>query len=129
MVEIQYTFLDGATGELVQRRTYDSGDTAPARASAQANPGARQGAAVRDGRLARSPSPSRPKDAGSGSPASHRPTPVVIVVDIVKAFLPKANGAQPSVSGFPTVVLAPTGQPGITIPTPAPPEVVAHGAR
>jgi hypothetical protein len=42
---------------------------------------------------------------------------VVFVADITKAFLAKANGApQSPQSGMPTVVLAPNGRPGITVP-------------
>jgi len=46
----------------------------------------------------------------------------VAAVDVTRAFLVKANGSpQPSRSGFPTVVLAPNGRPGIKVPTtPAP---------
>jgi peptidylprolyl isomerase len=49
---------------------------------------------------------------------------VVFVFDIVKAFLPRANGdAKPAETGMPTVILAPSGQPGIQIPqTDAPSE-------
>jgi peptidylprolyl isomerase len=42
---------------------------------------------------------------------------VVFVFDIVRAFLPKANGSVKSAeAGMPTVILAPSGQPGIQIP-------------
>lgn len=42
---------------------------------------------------------------------------VVFIFDIVRAFLPKANGsANAPEAGMPTVVLAPSGQPGIQIP-------------
>lgn len=42
---------------------------------------------------------------------------VVFIFDIVRAFLPKANGAaKPAEAGMPTVILAPSGQPGIQIP-------------
>lgn len=42
---------------------------------------------------------------------------VVFVFDLVKAFLPKANGAaRAAEAGMPTVILAPSGQPGIQIP-------------
>jgi FKBP-type peptidyl-prolyl cis-trans isomerase len=42
---------------------------------------------------------------------------VVFVFDLVKAFLPKANGSAKSAeAGMPTVILAPSGQPGIQIP-------------
>lgn len=42
---------------------------------------------------------------------------VIFVFDVVNAFLPKANGAARSPeSGMPTVITAPSGQPGIQIP-------------
>jgi peptidylprolyl isomerase len=42
---------------------------------------------------------------------------VVFVFDIVRAFLPKANGSSKTAeAGMPTVILAPSGQPGIQIP-------------
>jgi len=43
---------------------------------------------------------------------------LVFVVDVKRAFLPRANGSvRPAQPGFPTVVLAPNGQPGLTIPS------------
>lgn len=43
---------------------------------------------------------------------------VVFVFDVVSAYLPKAVGeSQTPASGLPTVILAPSGQPGIQIPT------------
>jgi hypothetical protein len=42
---------------------------------------------------------------------------IILVADIHSAALPKADGAErPIPSGFPSVVTAPSGQPGITIP-------------
>lgn len=111
VVEIQYTILDGKTGQ-VQQTSYGSGDTYPL-ALGSGN------AALSKG-LQCAPVGSRvavvisPKDAGGTGASSSG----VLVVDILKAYLAKADGAvRPSVSGFPTVVLAPTGQPGITIPS------------
>lgn len=111
VVEIQYTILDGKTGQ-VQQTSYGSGDTYPL-ALGSGN------AALSKG-LQCAPVGSRvavvisPKDAGGSGATSSG----VLVVDILKAYLAKADGAvRPSVSGFPTVVLAPTGQPGITIPS------------
>ncbi|MEN0083862.1 MAG: peptidylprolyl isomerase [Leifsonia sp.] len=111
VVEIQYTILDGKTGQ-VQQTSYGSGDTYPL-ALGSGN------AALSKG-LQCAPVGSRvavvisPKDAGGSGATSSG----VLVVDIMKAYLAKADGAvRPSVSGFPTVVLAPTGQPGITIPS------------
>jgi len=111
VVEIQYTILDGKTGE-VQQTSYGSGDTYPL-ALGSGNEALSKG-------LQCAPVGSRvavvisPKDAGGSGATSSG----VLVVDILKAYLAKADGAvRPSVSGFPTVVLAPTGQPGITIPS------------
>lgn len=42
---------------------------------------------------------------------------LVLVIDVVEGYLGKANGADRlPVDGFPAVVLAPNGQPGVTIP-------------
>ncbi len=42
---------------------------------------------------------------------------VVFIFDVVRAFLPKANGSSRAAeAGMPTVILAPSGQPGIQIP-------------
>lgn len=58
-----------------------------------------------------------------GYPAAQRPATVqptdslVVVADIRGAFLARADGAdQVMAAGLPSVVLAPNGQPGITIP-------------
>ena len=43
---------------------------------------------------------------------------VLFVFDVLDAYLPKANGqSNPAIAGMPTVILAPSGQPGIQIPT------------
>ena len=57
------------------------------------------------------------KDLGVGATDS-----LVFVIDVVKAYLPRANGAdQPVTAGLPSVVLDADGVPGITIPSgPAP---------
>ncbi|MCY7413659.1 MAG: FKBP-type peptidyl-prolyl cis-trans isomerase [Salinibacterium sp.] len=51
---------------------------------------------------------------------------LVVVIDIENAFLGRANGAdQLARSGFPSISLAPNGQPGFTIPNePAPTELL-----
>jgi FKBP-type peptidyl-prolyl cis-trans isomerase len=61
----------------------------------------------------------------------------IMVVDIKKAYLDRANGTpQPRQQGFPIVVLAPNGQPGVNVPTTAPPSDLriavlkaGHGAK
>jgi peptidylprolyl isomerase len=64
-----------------------------------------------------------------GYPASSRPTSVgagdslVVVADIERAYLARANGVnQVMAGGLPSVVLAPNGQPGITVPKSDPPK-------
>lgn len=53
----------------------------------------------------------------------------VVVADVEKSYPTRANGApRPAKPGFPTIVLAPNGQPGITIPAdqPAPKKLVVE---
>lgn len=43
---------------------------------------------------------------------------IVFVFDVIKAYLPRANGeARNPEAGMPTVILAPSGQPGLQIPS------------
>jgi peptidylprolyl isomerase len=63
-----------------------------------------------------------------GFPKANRPAAVgandsiVVVADIRKAYLARANGVnQVMAGGLPAVVLAPDGRPGITVPNAAPP--------
>lgn len=56
-------------------------------------------------------------DAGIGADDS-----IVMVIDVLKAFPSRATGTPVlSADGFPAVVLAPDGRPGITVPHNAPP--------
>jgi FKBP-type peptidyl-prolyl cis-trans isomerase len=53
---------------------------------------------------------------------------LVFVIDVVKSYLPRANGAdQPVAAGLPAVVLAPDGTPGITVPSDKPPAKLEVG--
>jgi hypothetical protein len=48
---------------------------------------------------------------------------VVIVIDVARGFIGRADGApQLAENGMPAVVLAPDGQPGISVPAEAPPK-------
>ncbi|WP_411700809.1 FKBP-type peptidyl-prolyl cis-trans isomerase [Conyzicola sp.] len=50
-------------------------------------------------------------------------TTVVLIIDVVRAFPGRADGvAQLAVNGMPAVALAPSGQPGVTIPSAEAPE-------
>jgi FKBP-type peptidyl-prolyl cis-trans isomerase len=66
-----------------------------------------------------------PKDGFGTSGSSFGIGPndsIVMVVDVAKTYLPRANGVPvPSQPGFPMVVLAPDGTPGISVPVNAPP--------
>ncbi|MGJ4843664.1 MULTISPECIES: FKBP-type peptidyl-prolyl cis-trans isomerase [unclassified Leifsonia] len=120
MVEIQYTLLDGETGATGSASSYSKSEPTLIPVGATNIPGINDGlqCATVGSRIAIAIAP---KDSGSDGATSS----VVAVIDLVGAFLPKADGAvRPSVSGFPTVVLAPTGQPGITIPSGSAPTAV-----
>ncbi|MET0726525.1 MAG: FKBP-type peptidyl-prolyl cis-trans isomerase, partial [Leifsonia sp.] len=57
-------------------------------------------------------------DAGNASIGIGPKDNLVFVVDVQKAYLPRANGAERRAeNGFPAVVLDETGRPGITIPS------------
>ncbi|MFE4469409.1 peptidylprolyl isomerase [Leifsonia sp. NPDC056824] len=116
LVELGYTQLDGQSGQVagtgygsssvvLPMNTSGSGVTgAIARGLQCTTVGSRVSVAV------------SPKD--NGSDASGSGTTQIFVFDVINTSLSAANGAvRPSVSGFPTVVLAPTGQPGVTIPS------------
>lgn len=108
MLEVTYSVVNGETGEVAGGSTspqlYATGTDAVSKGLLCAPVGSRVAIVV------------SPKDSGAQE-GSDSPAPIY-VIDVVKAFLPAANGAvRPAVSGFPTVVLAPTGQPGITIPS------------
>ncbi|WBU38552.1 FKBP-type peptidyl-prolyl cis-trans isomerase [Homoserinibacter sp. YIM 151385] len=54
---------------------------------------------------------------------------IVFVIDVVDRYLGKADGLnQLPEAGLPSVVTAPDGQPGITLPTPTPPDGELHAA-
>jgi FKBP-type peptidyl-prolyl cis-trans isomerase len=53
---------------------------------------------------------------------------VVLIVDVTTSYLGKANGVdQFPQAGFPSVVLAPNGQPGFTFPSDTPPDDLKIG--
>jgi peptidylprolyl isomerase len=62
--------------------------------------------------------------AAASRPSNVTPTDsIVVVADIRRAYLARANGVnQVMAGGLPAVVLAPDGRPGITVPNAAPPK-------
>jgi FKBP-type peptidyl-prolyl cis-trans isomerase len=120
MIEIQYSILDGETGTAISASSFN-------KAQPTLIPVGKSGIPGIDKALQCAPVGSRlaiaiaPKDSGQQGGSSTG----VALVDVVGAFLPRANGSvRPSVSGFPSVVLAPSGQSGITIPSTAAPKSV-----
>jgi FKBP-type peptidyl-prolyl cis-trans isomerase len=120
-VLIEYTLVDGATGEVAQTSGY-SGQTAPITAGAD-NAGALgeslECAHVGDRLAVALPKSALSSSAGAGSDSSSRTEDAVIaVIDVTRAFDARATGTpQLAGDGMPAVVLAPSGAPGITIPS------------
>ncbi|SEC26854.1 peptidylprolyl isomerase [Paramicrobacterium humi] len=119
-VVIDWSIYDGRTGKLIEASPYD-GSLGPvsssqmlpgmARALECQTVGSRVVAAVAaDDALG--PAGGRP-DLGV-----NKDDTLIIVLDIERAYLAKANGADVPVvePGFPSVVTAPDGTPGLTIP-------------
>lgn len=73
-----------------------------------------------------------PEDAfgpsgGSEANGLKKDDTIILVADVQGAALSKADGAErPIPSGFPSVVTAPSGQPGVTIPATAAPTETKH---
>ncbi len=116
LVELGYTLIDGSTGAVAGSGYGNQSGVLPldTKASGVAGVLSRGVQCTKVGsRVAIAISP---KDAGAQSSAAGAAQ--IYVVDVVNTSLAAANGAvRPSVSGFPTVVLAPSGQPGITLPS------------
>lgn len=118
---IELSVYNGTTGELLQQSPYEAGSAAPVTLNDQALTGLRLGltCAQADSRVAVVVSP----DDGFGPQGGNAQLGVaatdslVFVVDIVKTYLTRANGAtQAPEPGLPAVVLNEDGRPGITIP-------------
>src|SRR3954471_14667760 len=110
-VELGFTVLDGKTGDVLgsgygdQGAVVSVGSDVISRGLMCTTVGSRVAIAV------------AAKDAQQSGGSADSGTQIY-VLDVVDTSLNAANGAvRPSVSGFPTVVLAPTGQPGVTIPS------------
>ncbi|MBT2503152.1 hypothetical protein [Curtobacterium sp. ISL-83] len=125
-VLVEYTIVDGATGQVAQSSGY-SGQTAPLTAGA-GNYGALGDALlcahVGDRLAVAVPKSALSSSAGtSGSTSSKKvEDAAVAVIDVKQAFDSRATGTpQLAGDGMPAVVLAPSGAPGITIPSWKPP--------
>ncbi|PYY51044.1 FKBP-type peptidyl-prolyl cis-trans isomerase [Curtobacterium sp. MCBD17_023] len=131
-VVLEYTLVDGATGEVAQTSGY-TGSSNPITAGST-NAGA-LGEALECAQVGDRLAVAMPKSALSGT-APSRSTgkaedAAVFVVDVQRAFAARATGTpQLAGDGMPAVVLAPDGAPGITIPSwPAPEKDEQHLLR
>jgi FKBP-type peptidyl-prolyl cis-trans isomerase len=119
------TLLNGTTGQVLDQSDY-SGKSAPASfvIDKLPIPGLSKGlqCAKVDGRVA-VVIPGKEAFAKSSPPTGMSANDsIVVVVDFKAAYLSRAQGiAQVAQAGLPSVVLAPDGRPGITVPAADPP--------
>jgi hypothetical protein len=120
---IEYTVLDGATGKVVQTSGY-KGQTSPITVDSK-NAGA-LGKALNCSRVGDRLSVVLPKSAlssGSSKPLKKAEAADVVIIDVTDGFMSRANGTpQLAADHMPAVVLAPSGAPGITVPSSAAPK-------
>ncbi|MEA9983775.1 MULTISPECIES: FKBP-type peptidyl-prolyl cis-trans isomerase [Subtercola] len=112
----EYTFVDGATGAVVQKSAYNGSDSAGfVVGKLDTLPGLDSAVvcATQGSRLAVAMAPIQSTTSATPSTDS-----IVAVFDITTVFPSRADGAvQPAQAGFPSVALGPDGRPGITIPS------------
>ena len=122
LVMLGASLFNGSTGELVQSIGYDD-DPAPLAIGGDTLIAFTKGlSCAREGSRVVVVAPSeeaiRPSEDPSGAEGRES---LVAVFDVQRAFPARADGAvRLSRDGFPAVVLAPDGRPGITVPNAAP---------
>lgn len=124
-IEFEFAAYNGGSGELLQQTSFDGTESVPGFFTAGQVPnlcsalvGAKEGSRV----VAILP----PADAHGGQGVEQlgvaAQDALIFIVDIKKVYLAKATGQnQLPESGVPTVVTAPEGIPGVTIPKADPP--------
>lgn len=125
-IEADISLYNGTTGELLTQTPYEENSALAITLNDQTLPGITRGLqCVRPGsRVAITIAPDDAFGAqGNPSLGIGAGDTLVAVLDVERAFLPRATGApQPVAAGLPHVVLAPNGQPGITVPSSDPPK-------
>jgi peptidylprolyl isomerase len=131
LVKVEFVGVNGGTGETFQATKFDGTDAISQYMQEGGTPdfchalsGVREGSRVAilmPARLAHSNQGIA--DLGIGVNDS-----IIFIFDLLKVYLPKALGdEQPAKAGFPTIVRATTGEPGVTVPkTEAPKELKVH---
>jgi peptidylprolyl isomerase len=125
-VKIELSVYNGTTGDTIEASGYDGTSLASFVLNGQTIAGLTQGldCAQVGSRLALAVAPDDAfgPQGGNEQIGVAATDTLVFVIDVVKSYLPRADGAdQPAEAGFPSVVLAEDGTPGITIPSSAPP--------
>lgn len=123
-VSAYLTLVDGTTGEVLGQSEYTSSGAASFSIDAAPVPGLDAGlACAKVGSRVAVVVPGSTAFAKSAPPAGvSKDDALVAVVDVKDAYLAHAEGlAQVTEPGMPSVVLAPSGQPGITVPQADPP--------
>ncbi|GAA4375334.1 FKBP-type peptidyl-prolyl cis-trans isomerase [Agromyces bauzanensis] len=122
---IRYAVYNGANGDQVEVTGYGDQDPVEVTLVEGLMPGLRKAlTCANEGSrvVAVIPSDDGLGDAGNAALGIAGGDSLVFVVDVERAFLTRADGSvRLSRDGFPAVVLAPDGRPGITIPNNDPP--------
>jgi peptidylprolyl isomerase len=117
-VELDFMAINGGTGETLQATKFDGTDSASQLVASGGYPDFCSAlAGVRAGSRISVLFPAAFAHKSEGAPESGigKDDSIIYVIDVRGVYLPYAVGAkQPPVTGFPSVVLAPNGTPGIT---------------
>lgn len=121
-VKIDLSVYNGTTGESIEESSYDGSSLASFVLNDKTIKGLTDGltCAQVGSRVAVAVSPDDAfgPQGGNADIGIAATDTLVFVLDVVKAYLPRANGAaQPVANGLPAVVLADDGTPGITVPS------------
>ncbi|SDS74409.1 FKBP-type peptidyl-prolyl cis-trans isomerase [Microterricola viridarii] len=121
-VVLDWSVYNGTSGELIEKSAYDgSSDLSFSLTEGQLMAGMQQGllCATEGSQITLVIPPADAfGEAGSPQLGVAPEDSLVFVIDVNRAFLPKANGTpQAAVDGLPSVVLDADGVPGVTIPS------------
>jgi FKBP-type peptidyl-prolyl cis-trans isomerase len=117
-VQLAFSLYDGTSGAEIQKSAYDEKSAQTFAVGVEMPGGLTDGllCAQVGSRIAVVTAP------GAENTGADTTDSLVIVIDVVKSFLTRADGAaQLPVAGLPAVVLAEDGTPGITVPSKTPP--------
>jgi FKBP-type peptidyl-prolyl cis-trans isomerase len=119
--KVDLSVYNGTSGEMIEQTKYDGSTLASFVLSDKLLKGLSEGLQCAQVG-SRSTVVVAPKDAfgknGNEQIGVAKDDSLVFVLDVVKSYLPRANGADQAVaSGLPSVVLADNGTPGITVPS------------